>query len=228
MTASTPEEIAERRELLERAKAEHLAIKEARQKGEPIPATPAIDELQGRHENMTSTSKPKTAGEGRSKGRTDIRYFHDGRSMPESHKHKLSTVAYFYSGNLAAGTKRIGTKQFIDELAKVGVEHPGEPGWMVKLPNGITIECRLEGEASQFTAEGKPAKPAGTVKKQTPGDKRRAAAANGSSSARAKKDVKPNPKKATAKKATARKPAAKKTPAKVAAKSTRSLKALLP
>lgn len=255
----TPEELDERRELLVLAKAEHQAIKEARQKGEPIPATPAIDALHKEHENMTTTKKAtKTTGEGRTKGRTDIRYFHDGRSMPESHKHKLSTVAYFYSSNLKGGVKRIGTAEFIAVLKELGVSDPGQPGWMVKLPNGITIECRVDGEASEFTGpkgEKRPTSKASKRQGQKIPESLKAglevlADEPSTSSSRAKADVVPNPKPAASKVSksaraaavkaanpkkapAAKKPAAKKQPTKKAttAKSSpgpRSVARLLP
>lgn len=208
---------------------------------------------------MTSTTKTKTATSGRSKGRADIRYFHDGRSMSETHKHKLSTLAYFHSHDIVAGSQaRLSTKQFIAELAKLGVKDPGEPGWMVKLPNGVTVECRVDGEKSAYDGpaptkkaaskskatkatkgngkvpdslkaglavlDDKPAKPVGTVKKQTPGAKARAAAA-ATSSERAKADVKPNPKKKSPAKATTKKAAApKRAPAKKTVAAARAIR----
>lgn len=170
---------------------------------------------------ITETGSPEvpktTDKKERSKGRTDIRYFHDGRSMPESHKHKLSTVAYFYSKDLVRGSTRASTKQFIDVLAKAGVADPGAPGWMAKLPNGITIECRVDGEPSQYkgaapaprkatgakkaTAAKKSPPKKAAPKKQTPGQKARAAAKSGT------RMVTPIPKKSTASKRTSRKSA---------------------
>lgn len=143
-----------RLDLLQKARQDHRDLKAAKQSGEPIPATPFLDELHRRYEDMTSTRKTTTATEGRTKGRTDIRYFHDGRSMSETHKHKLSTLAYFHSHDLKAATPtRLSTKEFVAVLKLAGVVDPGEPGWMVKLPNGITVECRTEGEPSQFKGE---------------------------------------------------------------------------
>ena len=142
--------------LIDAAKAEFKLIQQASKNGEPIPATPARDEVTRRNADMTSTTKTKSkkAGGGdRIKGRTDIRFFHDGMSMSEGHKHKLSTVAYFHSFDLDGDKPRVGTKEFAAVLAKLGVKDPTEPGWMVKLPNGVTIECRKENEKSQFKGE---------------------------------------------------------------------------
>lgn len=135
------------------AKEQHAARKEARANGEPDPATPAIEELTRRQTEMTSTRKAKNATGTRTKGRTDIRYFHDGRSMSEGHKSKLSTVAYFHSFDLDGTKPRLGTADFVAALKKAGVTDPSAPGWMVKLPNGVTIECRKDGDASQFKGE---------------------------------------------------------------------------
>lgn len=111
---------------------------------------------------MAKNTTPKTT---RTKGRTDIRYFHDGMSMSEGHKHKLSTVAYFYSHDLdPKSPARLGTSDFIAALAKAGVKDPGAPGWMVKLPNGITIECRLDKEKSQFAGTPVARKATGATK----------------------------------------------------------------
>lgn len=196
------------------ARKEHAACKEARAAGKELPLTPATDEIQRRYSEMTTTRKPKaaTSSAPRTKGRTDIVYFHDGKPMPGSHAHKLSTLAYFHSKNLVAGCDaRCSTKEFVNVLAGLGVDNPGEPGWSVELPNGITVECRLAGEASTFVskvstasapAAAKPAtkpakapsKPRGKVAKSTPGAK-----------ARASRQVTPLPKKG------AKKPAAKRT-----------------
>lgn len=167
----------------------------------------------------------------RTKGRTDIRYFHDGLSLSEGHRAKLSTLAYFYSFDLdTKSPARLGTKDFTAALAKAGVVDPGAPGWMVKLPNGVTVECRLENEKSQFSgtpaarksASKAPAKATGAVKKaagpSNPAGRARAdaraskaskkapaknaAAKKGTSSARAKAQVTPIPKNAAAKRPT--------------------------
>lgn len=141
------------------ARKEHAACKEARAAGKELPHTPATDEIQRRYSEMTNTRKPKvqSEGSGRTKGRTDIVYFHDGKPMPGSHAHKLSTLAYFHSRNLVAGCDaRCSTKEFVNVLVGLGVENPGEPGWIVELPNGITVECRVAGEASAFVADVKP------------------------------------------------------------------------
>lgn len=173
------------------ARKEHAACKEARAAGKELPLTPATDEIQRRYSEMTTTKKPKAASEssGRTKGRTDIVYFHDGKPMPGSHAHKLSTLAYFHSRNLVAGCDaRCSTKEFVNVLAGLGVENPGEPGWIVALPNGITVECRVAGEPSTFAskpdtngskaskpATKAPSKPSKRVTKQTPGSKARGA-----------------------------------------------------
>lgn len=127
---------------------------------------------------MTMTESKPT----RAKGRTDITYYHDGKAMPGTHKHKLSTLAYFHSG-----TPRLSTKDFTEALKALGVDNPAEPGWIVKLPHGTTVECRLDGEPSTYDGpaparkatprnekgqiQAKPAKPRSSVKKQTPGAK---------------------------------------------------------
>jgi hypothetical protein len=227
-----------RLDLLSKARQDHRDLKAAKQSGAPIPATPALDELHRRYEDMTSTRKTTKATEGRTKGRTDIRYFHDGRSMSETHKHKLSTLAYFHSHDLVTGSSaRCSTKQFIAELAKLGVTDPGQPGWMVKLPNGVTVECRKDGDASQFKGEAparksaskpsaKPAASSKPVAKKTTGtttgaskpSKPKGKVAKQTPGAKARaaasKQVNPIPKKSTAKKS-----APKKTVA--AARSTR-------
>lgn len=105
--------------------------------------------MRGKNETGKADSTPRV------KARTDIRYFHDGRSMSEGHKSKLSTVAYFYSGNIDGTKPRLSTKEFTAVLAKLGITEPGQPGWMIELPNGITIECRLDKEKSQFKGEPK-------------------------------------------------------------------------
>jgi hypothetical protein len=152
----------DRIDLLAAATADHNAAKAARATGQPIPATPYLDELQRRHADMTTTKPAETAGPKRRKATADVRYFHDGRSMPESHKAKLSTLAYFHTAGISSpDSKRLTTAEFVDVLVGLGVAAPTEPGWMVKLPNGKTVECRLEGETAQFEtpAAPDPAKP---------------------------------------------------------------------
>lgn len=202
--------------LVHYAKLDWADAQRARKQGEPIPATPFHDELTRRNEVRNSTKKSDKKG-ARTPARTDIRYFHDGRSMPESHRHKLSTVAYFYSKDLVGSAPRCSTKDFVAALKKAGIADPTQPGWMVELPNGITIECRVDGEKSEFAgtapaarkapgvkkataAKKTPAKKA-TPKKQTPGAKARAAAKPGT------RMVTPLPKKSAAKRAGSRTPA---------------------
>lgn len=116
---------------------------------------------------MTTTEQTTTeAKPARAKARTDITYWHDGRPMPGSHSHKLSTLAYFHSHDLDAHTpKRVPTKRFVAILFDAGVEKPYEPGWIVKLDNGITFECRIDGEASEYSGPVKAKK--ATAKKAT-------------------------------------------------------------
>lgn len=151
----------------------------------------------------------------RIKGRTDVRYFHDGASMPESHKHKLSTLAYFHSRDLdTASPARISTKAFAEILRGLGVDDPTQPGWLVKLPNGITVECRLDGEPSSYDGPP-PARKARAAKKstgpkKTPAAKKQPAKKTPGQKARESGKATAAAKTAT-KKTAARKSAAKKT-----------------
>lgn len=121
---------------------------------------------------MTTTEAPT----GRTKARTDITYYHDGRPMPGSHKHKLSTLAYFHSGGIdpltclpsPSAPKRLATKQFVTVLEGLGVADPGAPGWMVTLPNGVTVECRADGEKAEFDGPAPTRKSSTATKATTP------------------------------------------------------------
>lgn len=193
--------------------------------------------------DMTSTTDTTTAApaigsevkSGRVKARTDITYWHDGRPMPGNHSHKLSTLAYFHSGNISDDKPtRLSTKEFVAVLASLGVLEAGQPGWMVELPNGITVECRLDGEKSEYSGPVAPrkstsSKASKSAKKSTKSTAKRNGSTRSSSkippSMKAGLDLLKDalPEKSTAKKATAKKSTAKKAaPAKKATAARKS------
>lgn len=148
------------------AKFDHADRKAAIDAGEPIPATPFHDELVRRNEVRNSTkAQKKTGGGGTKKTAADIRYLHDGKPMSDA-QNKLSSVAWFHTRGIDPKHDRLGVAELVAILAKLGVSDPRSPGWMAKLSNGVTLEARKNGEASQF--KGEPAKrTTSTTKKAT-------------------------------------------------------------
>lgn len=132
------------------------------------------------------------------KTRTEITYFHDGKPVAEVHAN-VGHIASLYTKGWQADLPRVSAGVLREFLAKHGVADPKAPGWMVKLPNGVTIECRNDGEASRFAGAPK--------------------AKNAAARPAPKKSVKKAPvKKASAPKKTAKKTAVKKAVAKSAAR----------
>lgn len=75
--------------------------------------------------------------------RPAVRFFHDGKPMPDS-QNKLASVAYqFTKGIGGADVKRIGTADLVALLAKAGITDPAGSAWEHTLPNGVKIEARV-------------------------------------------------------------------------------------
>jgi hypothetical protein len=72
-----------------------------------------------------------------------VRYLHDGQPMPDS-QNKLSSVAWYHTRNVVAGQRRIPAGDLAALLAKAGVADPKQPGWSVKLPNGVEISAVVD------------------------------------------------------------------------------------
>lgn len=213
-----------RLDLYEKAKGDHKAMQQARAAGQPLPATPALNELHRRQKDMTSTTKTKaktTSGP-----RVAVQFICNGRVMPDN-QNRLSSVAYQYTNGVKDGTPRISSADLKALLTKIGVGDLRTPPWTATLPNGAFIECVAPGTKTAFIGEAKkarakkaapakapaatkaPAKPKGKVAKQTPGAKARAATK--APAKKTAKQVTPLPKKAAAKKTVAAARAARKT-----------------
>lgn len=88
----------------------------------------------------------------------NLRYFRNGKPMSDVHN-QLGHIASMHTKGIEADKPRIPAAQLVSILADLGVTEPREPGWMVDLPNGVTLEARAEGEPSQYQGEVAPSRP---------------------------------------------------------------------
>lgn len=147
-------------ELWLKASAEDKAAKAAKKAGEPIPATPHLDELRRRKE--TGEGDPPKANA--RPVRVKCRLYHDGHPMPDS-QNSLSSVAYYYTKAIDGDAPRVSTDRLIALLAEKGVADPRGSSWDVKLPNGITLSSRVDGDTKAVKVIDRPK--AAPVKKTT-------------------------------------------------------------
>lgn len=222
--ASTPEGRVKR---IAAAKSEAAALKayEREQKGDR-PATPNLDAMNAAYDPQsgraakTRARKPRADKPARTITTPGLRWYHDGKPMPDS-QNKLSSVAWYYTKGVGhADSPRLSSGEFKALLAKSGIADPGAE-FTLKLSNGITISTMiLAATARPVPIEIPAAAPAATTKaaRKTPAPKSPAKTA----AAPAKRQVTPLPK-STPKKATP-KPAAKST-AKAATPARRTRKA---
>lgn len=151
-------------ELWLKASAEDKAAKAAKKAGEPIPATPHLDELHRRKES--GETEPPKAGK---VSRVKCRLYHDGHPMPDS-QNSLSSVAYYYTKTIDGDAPRVSTDRLIALLVEKGVTDPRGTSWDVKLPNGITLSSRVDGDTKAVKVIDRP-KAAPAAKKSTPAKK---------------------------------------------------------
>ena len=203
-----------RLDLYNKAKEDKARLKAAQQSGKPLPATPALDELHRRYEDMTSTratSSKARSGKGNGNGagakvRADdktVEAWVREAVLAGCAKHG-SIVKFVRGKGHSASQERMGAAfDRIKGAADVKAALAKATTAPKAKPSNVTPITKKAAGKTTGGSKPTPPKPNGTTKKQTPGAKARAAA---------KKDVTPilkgQPvKKAAPKKAVGRKAA---------------------
>lgn len=214
--ASTPEGRVKR---IAAAKSEAAALKayEREQKGDR-PATPNLDAMNAAYDPQsgraakTRTRKPRADKPARAITTPGLRWYHDGKPMPDS-QNKLSSVAWYYTKGVGhADSPRLTSGEFKALLAKAGIADPTAVEFTHVLTNGITISTKILAATARPVPIEIPAPPAATTKatRKAPAPKSPAKTATPTKATPAKRQVTPLPK-STPKKAAPKKPAAKST-----------------
>lgn len=116
------------------AKKEAAAIKAWKLAGSKgtQPKTPTLDAMNEQLANGGRTVRTSRAT-GERKPKVTVRFFHDGRPMPDS-QNKLSSVAWYFTKGIGGkNVERIGVDELKKVLAKAGVSEPTTTHWSVKL-----------------------------------------------------------------------------------------------
>lgn len=198
------------------AEAEAAALKEWKKNptGER-PATPTLDKMNestatNRRSNRSTTRTP------REKRDVTVRFFHDGRPMPDS-QNKFSSLAWFFTKGVDGDSERVSTEALRSLVVKANEGLDGanveQAEWSITLSNGITLRAVTKGakadrlvdkfESEQADRRSKRAAAKRTAKSTT----KKATAAK---KAATKRSTPAKRASTTAKRSTAKRPAAKK------------------
>ena len=124
---------------------ESRALREAKRKGLPIPPTPNLDAVNAayeRGEDAATRRATKAGTRGRPKVDVLVRFFRNGKPMPDS-QNKLSSVAYYHTAKIQDDAPRISTgdlREMLEDLA--GTRLLESEAWgPVTLPNGVVLHA---------------------------------------------------------------------------------------
>lgn len=102
-------------------------------------------------------TKPKTK-------KQTIRFFHDGRPMPDS-QNSISSLAYYFTRDIEGEAPRISTAALVDILTKEsGKSDLRSSSWDVTLPNGVALAARVAGDKTPVAKPTAAAKSASASK----------------------------------------------------------------
>lgn len=135
--------VNERVARLNAAKAERRAVKEAEAAGQPRPATPVLDSLEGEQLSSRPKAAPAVKAEtkravARAEGKA-LRWFVDGKPVNPPHD-RLAGVS---RATGRKGGERLSTDALRALLVANGIAEPDSSAWSFTLPNGVVLSTEL-------------------------------------------------------------------------------------
>jgi len=126
---------------------EARALRKAKRDGTPLPATPNLDAVNEAYQRgEDAQTRRATAGtRGRPKTEVLVRFFRNGKPMPDT-QNKLSSVAYYHTAGCDPDdptAKRIPTgdlREMLENLTGTRLLE-SEPWGPVPLPNGVVLHA---------------------------------------------------------------------------------------
>jgi hypothetical protein len=146
---------ADRNARLEAAKLEAKALGAWKASGASNgrPVTPNLDALEAERAAIprtttgakaVATKAPTPAGTGKARQADGIRFYRNGKPMPDS-QNKLSSVAYQATKGMGSDGGRLSTAALTDLLHQAGIAHPESSAWEHTLANGVIIAATMPG-----------------------------------------------------------------------------------
>lgn len=123
---------------------EARALRNAKRKGLPLPATPNLDAVNEAYQRGEDAAARRATGATRGRPKTEVlvRFFRNAKPMPDT-QNKLSSVAYYHTAKIQGDAPRISTsdlREMLEDLTGTRLLE-SEPWGPVTLPNGVVLHA---------------------------------------------------------------------------------------